>query len=577
MSRRSFSDFIDPPPPPKPVLGGRFVDPGKNQSPTPPPPPPTLPPVVRSGRLAPPVPTELGSRTPAGLTSINEFQAFAAATAEKPALASIDVSEPLVEEPDDSDEPWSVRKVWNLMVPYALSETPSWLVSLVVHVAIILLLALIPLSVEISRNISIIAGIGQDEVAGDELAVFEIQNDETVVTEMEDPTADLIEQSLSETPLETASEAISLLPDLSLALPIRNGLKGRKGAMKAALLKAYGGTAGTEDAVALGLEWLARNQKSDGSWSLVGPYREGGVNENKPAATAMALLAFMGAGNTHQDGKYFTRVRDGIAYLLKQQDREGFFASQSAGNQRTYAQAQCSIAVCELFGMTGDEELRKPAQLAVRYAEKAQSKGGGWRYQPRTDGDTSVTGWYVMALISARMSGLDVDSEVLERVHEFLNTVQRSGDSNQPEPEGELYAYQSYSKAVPSMTAEGMLCRLYLGWKTDDVRIQQGARHLAERVISAEDGRIAYYYWYYATTTLHHIGGPEWAQWNDVMKNALPALQIKTGKESGSWPIGSDPHASTGGKLYATCMALFCLESYYRHLPLSEMAPKPAK
>jgi hypothetical protein len=511
------------------------------------------------------------------LTSLNEFQAFASATAEKPTIASLDVFEPLVEEPDDSDEPWSLRKVWNLMVPYALSETPSWLVSLVVHVAIILLLALIPLSVEISRNISIIAGMSQDDVSGDDLAVFEIQNEETVVTEMEDPTTDLIEQSLSETPLETASEAISLLPDLSLALPIRNGLKGRKGAMKAALLKAYGGTAGTEDAVALGLEWLARNQKSDGSWSLVGSYREGGVNENKPAATAMALLAFMGAGNTHQDGKYFTRVRDGIAYLLKQQDREGFFASQSAGNQRTYAQAQCSIAVCELFGMTGDEDLRKPAQLAVRYAEKAQSKEGGWRYQPRTDGDTSVTGWYVMALISARMSGLDVDSEVLERVHEFLNTVQRSGDSNRPEPEGELYAYQSYSKAVPSMTAEGMLCRLYLGWKTDDVRIQQGARHLAERVISVEEGRIAYYYWYYATTTLHHIGGPEWTQWNEVMKVALPALQIKSGKESGSWPIGSDPHASTGGKLYATCMALFCLESYYRHLPLSEMASRPTK
>ena len=94
-------------------------------------------------------------------------------------MAGINVSEPQVNQPDDSDEPWSLRKVWNLMVPYALSETPSWLVSLVVHVAIILLLALIPLSVEISRNISIIAGIGQDEVAGDELAVFEIQNEET--------------------------------------------------------------------------------------------------------------------------------------------------------------------------------------------------------------------------------------------------------------------------------------------------------------------------------------------------------------------------------------------------------------
>jgi hypothetical protein len=42
--------------------------------------------------------------------------------------------------------------------------------------------------------------------------------------------------------------------DLKIEAPIRSGLTGRAGSLKQALLKAYGGTQGTEDAVALGLK-----------------------------------------------------------------------------------------------------------------------------------------------------------------------------------------------------------------------------------------------------------------------------------------------------------------------------------
>lgn len=368
--------------------------------------------------------------------------------------------------------------------------------------------------------------------------------------------------------------SINSLTDLAVPLTITNGLRGRTGAMKDALLKAYGGTQGTEDAVAAGLKWLATNQRKDGSWSLVGPYSDGGVNENKPAASAMALLAFMGAGHTHQSGEYKEVVRKGITFVVKLQNKEGFFADQSAGNQRTYSHAQCSIAVCELYGMTGDKELRDAAQKSIRYAEKSQGKNGGWRYQPREAGDTSVTGWYVMALISARMAGLDVDSEVLERVHQFLDSVQRRAGSNRPDAEGERYAYMSYSAPTPAMTAEGMLCRLYLGWDTKEPRIVEGAEFLVGNPIAMEKDRVSYYYWYYATTTLHHIGGQAWTAWNQSMKEVLPKMQIASGKERGSWPTEEDNHANAGGRLYATCFALYCLESYYRHLPLSEMAPK---
>lgn len=465
------------------------------------------------------------------------------------------------------------RSIIERLLPFTLHETPSWLISLTVHVAIILLLALIPLSEQIRRSVSVISGNSELDDIGEEMTLVDASTDamELAASEALATTPDL-----SATDLVVPDFKPSLKQsDLVIPMSLSGGLRGRTGPMKDALLKAYGGTPGTENAVEAGLKWLERNQRSDGSWSLVGPYNDGGVSENKPAATAMALLAFMGAGNTHQAGPFKENVRKGIEVIKRLQDKEGFFAAQAVGNQRTYAQAQCTIAICELYGMSGDEELREVAQKAVRYAVKSQHKNGGWRYDPPRDGaDTCVTGWYVMALISARMAGLDVESEALERVHGFLDTVQRLGRTTKPDSQGERYAYQSYNVAIPSMTAEGMLCRLYLGWDTKDPRIDSGAIFLNSQPISTENGRISYYYWYYATTTLHHIGGSHWTQWNEAMKEVLPQLQIGSGKERGSWPSGGDPHEGAGGRLYATCFALYCLESYYRHLPLSDMAPK---
>jgi hypothetical protein len=450
-------------------------------------------------------------------------------------------------------------------------DAPSWLVSTLVHVAVILLLALIPLKDEVQNSLSLILGMSDGSGEGEELTAFDLSD-----ASMEMETSDEIGEDLSMMVTEldpSVTEIPNFDGNLELSsLTLRGGLSSRTGLMKDALLKAYGGTAETERAVALGLEWLKRQQSSDGSWSLAGPYSEGGVNENRPAATAMALLAFMGAGNTHKGGNYQNNVARGLDYLLSIQDDDGYFAAKATGIQRTYSQAQASIAVCELYGMTGDEALRVPAQRSVRWALDAQGDLGGWRYQPRDDGDTSVTGWYVMALISARMAGLDVDSDALERVHQFLDTVQRKPGQRDPNPDGEQYAYLPSGQAKDSMTAEGILCRMYLGWKTTDPRIIRGCDLLAGNPISSELSKRDYYYWYYATNSLHHAGGKAWNRWNAVMREVLPSIQIQTGRERGSWPPQGDPHGDAGGRLYSTVLAILCLEAYYRHMPLSEMA-----
>ena len=63
--------------------------------------------------------------------------------------------------------------------------------------------------------------------------------------------------------------------------------------------------------------------------------------------------------------------------------------------------------------------------------------------------------------------------------------------------------------------------------------------------------------------------GEWWERWNDKMRQAVPKAQIKRGKEAGSWePDMKDAHEVHGGRLYTTCLSIYMLEVYYRHLPL---------
>ena len=343
---------------------------------------------------------------------------------------------------------------------------------------------------------------------------------------------------------------------------VSDAFSGRGAGRKDRLLKAEGGTDVTEAAVKLGLEWLAKNQQASGLWSLNGPYEDGSPIENNAAATAMALLAFQGAGHTHRgaaDDEFTRVVSKGANALLKH-----VYGKESADNEliegNGYTQAMCTMAICELYGMTHDPKLRTPAIKSVEYCVNSQSSQGGWRYKPRQDSDTSVTGWFVMGLQSARMSGLKVSDKTLDGVTEYLNHAANKY--------GSRYSYQPGVPETPSMTAEGLLCRQYLGWKHDDPRLGDGTQYLLTQLPNWKSGDRDAYRWYYATQVCHHMGGDYWRRWNSAMQEVLPANQILNGQERGSWDPRGDRWGGQGGRLYVTCLSLYMLEVYYRYLPL---------
>jgi len=472
-----------------------------------------------------------------------------------------------------------------------LKNTPAWLLSCVVHFVVLAILALITFSSYKNREIVLSTVVDYDRDGGGETRIVKAEEQRFDLpvpadVDLSDPKTRKAmlraDQDARELRLDTAS-ADPNLPEVSRVLKrIKAASSGSASPGTAATFAARdprvrvemvtyeGGTTETEAAVSRGLKWMSEHQNSDGSWSLnrfanrPGLARcncgnHGSTNSNA-AGTALVLLPFLGAGQSHFVGKYKDQVSSGLRWLVKNQQDSGFLANGSSGNTRMYAHGQATIVLCEAFAMTGDEQLRAPAQKAVNFIVKSQYSDGGWRYSPTQGsdrGDTSVVGWQLMALQSAKTANLKVPDETMEFAGAFLDTVASEG--------GSKYGYQRGGQGTPAMTAEGLLCRMYLGWDRSEPGLIKGSSFLAKNLPTVENPN--FYYWYYGTQTMHHVGGSNWDKWNLRMRRILVDSQETEGHAAGSW-TPRDKHDRSGGRIYTTSLATCMLEVYYRHLPL---------
>jgi len=337
----------------------------------------------------------------------------------------------------------------------------------------------------------------------------------------------------------------------------------RRPEARAKVLEKMGGSRETEEAVKMALAWLAAHQSDDGRWDIDGFDAKcgkcggpGSASAEDVAATAMSLLAFLGAGHTHKDeGPYRETVARGLKWLRSQARDNG----NLMGRGTMYDQGMATIALAEAYGMTHDVSLRPLIERAVRFIVAAQNKQtGGWRYFPGEMGDTSVFGWELMALKSARINGIEVPERAFDLARRWLKRV--GGGRH-----GGLCGYQSKRVASPAMVAEGMFSHLLLGRKPDDPIVVEASEYLIEHLPAKSAPN--FYYWYYGTLALFQQQGPAWKSWNRAMRKALLSTQEKSGAPKGSWePRGE--WAKEGGRVVQTAFATLCLEVYYRYLPL---------
>jgi hypothetical protein len=352
-----------------------------------------------------------------------------------------------------------------------------------------------------------------------------------------------------------------------------------------------GASIASEAAVERALDWLARHQDADGRWdAAIGrdandvPLRNEDDHtahcppgdlcfgpchywEADTALTGLSLLAYLGAGYTHKDGKHAETVRKGLAFLLATQKPDGDLRGPSKA-VGMYCHAMAALALCEAYALTGDPALQAPVENAVDFLVRARSNNGmAWRYLPGApDSDTSILGWVILVLKSAQEIGIPISGNVQEGASRWLRLVERG-------PSGGLASYQPGKPVTPTMTAEAWVCRQFLGHGGPSPASDEAAAYLLESAPGRGEYNI--YYWYYGTLAMFQRGGTDWSRWNQSIRDELVKRQRTEGHATGSWDPDPTQYGRFGGRVYATALATLSLEVYYRYLRLYE-EPKRA-
>jgi hypothetical protein len=222
-----------------------------------------------------------------------------------------------------------------------------------------------------------------------------------------------------------------------------------------------------------------------------------------------------------------------------------------------------TLALCEAFALTGDERLRAPGERALAFLARSRAKDRmAWRYAPGAPtGDTSILGWIVMGMKSAKEVGIPIPEERSMRQGTllWLDKV-ASGQAKG------LASYQPSDPVTPTMTAEAWVCRQFLGVGGPGPASSEAADFLLGN--ESDRGASNFYYWYYATLALYQHGGEPWSRWNAKVRDRIIGLQCGSGHQIGSWNPDTSLYGTKGGRIYCTTLAALTLEVYYRYLRL---------
>jgi hypothetical protein len=481
------------------------------------------------------------------------------------------------------------------------SMAPAWAISMLVHIIVLLSMALVVNEVpkpeaprmitasapEVEENFEEFEDVVEDQpvVPDQETAEFvtlpadsEVREVE-VVTQAEDLDAAQTSVELTDISLDTAA-ATDLLSAVGTVGGTAAGIGGRTSSVLRADMMRSGmrGIYTAELAEQIdtdaeeAIHWLWDHQMPDGGWSFdcaknpscqgqcANPKNKSHLND-RVAATALALWPSLMKGYIHGGARSKTKfdhrpkVEMGLAFLARNVIEGKGKAYHQGGDM--YSQALTAAVLSEGYAMSQDKRLQVPAQMAIDFIMAAQDpSGGGWGYQPKRPGDTSIVAWQMVALKSANMSYLRVNPLTVKKAVSFLDSVQSDG--------GAAYGYSDPTSVRPALTGAGLLCRIFTGWKQDNDALLRGARSLAKRGPTSD-----MYYTYYATQVLYHLQNrlpEEWNAWQTALIPLLHKAQVSEGHQKGSFFTGLDAgHAAdVGGRLYLTSMATMTLEVYFK-------------
>lgn len=376
----------------------------------------------------------------------------------------------------------------------------------------------------------------------------------------------------------------------------------------------YGGRGGrggkrggnpTEQAVADALKWLHDHQAPTGFWDAdefpvydIYPSQPPSDGKGNPVVdvglTGLALLAFMGNGNTLNDGIYRATVAKGVTWLRENQREDGLFGDE-VGNPTLYNHAIATMALGEATYFAGRPPgLVKNLKSAIAIIVNARNNYSAWRYQlePNGDNDSSITGWMIFALKTAEDCKLPVDKGAYDGAKTWFDTMEDKnsgrvgyawgdgGGGQGSRPSRPIHQMEKFpAEKSESLTAVALLCRIFMtdtsvvkSWKDHPQydMMKKNADLIAATLPKWDkDGSIDLYYWYYATFAMNQWGDQHWKNWEKAIGSALVPNQRRDTPDKkdnfyGSWDP-ADAWGDEGGRVYSTATGALILEVYYRY------------
>jgi len=347
------------------------------------------------------------------------------------------------------------------------------------------------------------------------------------------------------------------------------------------------GVAPSQIAVEKGLDWLKRHQHSDGYWdcdNYISQCKEVncksvGHSLNDVGVTGIALLAFLGAGNTPISGPYKDVVRKGVEYLCIVQNLSDGCLAPKSFEHYMYNHGIACLALLECYGLSNYTPIKKSAEKALEFIHKSKNQGKAWRYNteglpPDMQNDVSVTTWMLLCLVSARDFDFPYHQTDIEDGIAFIKEMtdketgrtgyMNTGSYSSRELGDELvWPFEN----TEALTAAGMMCRIFCEQNPDDDMLKKGAALLMKKppTWKKEFSGVDYHYCYYGTNAMYQVAGKDWVAWKKNILELLLPLQKTEGCLEGSWDPTIDPWGDMGGRVYSTALCVLCMETFYRY------------
>ncbi len=336
----------------------------------------------------------------------------------------------------------------------------------------------------------------------------------------------------------------------------------------------------SEEALELGLDWLAKNQGPEGNWGC-----------NDLGLVSMGALAYMSAGHAPGRGKYGKELEKALEFVVKNAKPSGLL-NIADGQRDMYNHGLATFVLGQAHGMSTsqDRRLNRVLDGALKLISNTQCEDGGWDYRAHRQAnghDLSLAVMQAKALRSAVDSGLEVPPEVIDlAIKSVREHYSPQGNRNLPEAElMKLPGQFTYGKGggggTIAMAAAGVVCLQEFG-QYDDWRIGKNMDVIGAAIrelpkARERNGNMPFdaYTLYYVGQALYQVGGEHWEEHYPLLRDFLVNSQIRDSKVPnlhGSWRDngvrGGGRVGGREGELYATSVGVFILAVPNRYLPI---------